>query len=217
MRTRGDFPRRGGKSGGLRDARRPTRPTYNAWCWLTNPPLGTTANLPPDVTTGKLWPYIKNKQVYLCPDDPQNLYFGLQVGSGFSYGNNAFFGGETIIAGNVIKVQDSYHPAWPLCSSRSAKSNIPKRCCSLPRPATSACLRARGIDGRLLLFCPMPVCFNSKYQPPNDLGGAIMLGNNTIFRFSNLHSFGSRASGCSVRLLDGHAIFGNMPPTFTRK
>ena len=31
-----------------------------------------------------------------------------------SYGNNAFFGGATIIAGNVIKVQDSYHPAWPL-------------------------------------------------------------------------------------------------------
>jgi prepilin-type N-terminal cleavage/methylation domain-containing protein len=33
--------------------------------WLTNELTF------PDVTTGKVWPYIKNKQVYLCPNDTQ--------------------------------------------------------------------------------------------------------------------------------------------------
>ena len=65
-------------------------------CWLSNNAAGDLLGLHSDITSGKIWPYIKDKKVYICPNDPQQTYIGLygslQRPSEFSYAQNMFLG-----------------------------------------------------------------------------------------------------------------------------
>ena len=161
-------------------------PVGNAnFAWYSNSMPFRSTGCPYDVTTGMLWRYVKDKQVYICPDDPQeNVIVGTPVArhapSGFSYGQNAVLGGTQVRANG--QGVDRHAPSY------STLSQI--------RHAERTMLMIERADavGNNYTVAETPI-----YYANTLIGG---------YLFAKLH-LGSNSwpIGCSVSFVDGHAMF----------
>jgi prepilin-type N-terminal cleavage/methylation domain-containing protein len=78
-----------------------------SWAWVSPTLGGDPTTITFDVTTGRLWQYLKNRSIYVCPDDPQmyhadHLGNTLVGGSGASYGINSLLGDGAVVNGGIV-------------------------------------------------------------------------------------------------------------------
>jgi len=135
-----------------------------------------------DITTGKLWPYIKTKEVYVCPDDTQSFLTrganGSMVPTGFSYGQNTLLGGDLSSAHFHFGVGKLYTLGQIKHSER-----------------TMLMIETGGANTIYHYQCTPTFYKDGK-----------LIGD---FLFAKHHATSGRPLGCSVSFVDGHAIFWN--------
>jgi prepilin-type N-terminal cleavage/methylation domain-containing protein len=158
--------------------------------WLTNSagyqPTGPAIN----VTTGMIWPYIKDRRAYICPDDPQQLFNANGVNarlqpSGYSYGENGYLGFFAIVNGRQVDAGDAAALNVAMLHTLGQIKHAER---------TLLFSEVGDLNGQYPADCPVPA----------------YLGNSLVgegYFFAKFHSGGARPDGCSVSFVDGHAIF----------
>lgn len=162
--------------------------------WLVNvPPNASGNNRHVDVTTGMLWRYLRSRDVYLCPSDPQQLVqSGTNAGaipgsSGFSYGVNTWLGDPR----NWLV--ESNAPFLPPYQALGQIKHTER---------TALMLETNTVDSVYYASQPFPVYVK------HTLYGVYPQGWLTWPIISYTHTNGGgRIAGCSVSFVDGHAIF----------
>jgi prepilin-type N-terminal cleavage/methylation domain-containing protein len=178
----------------------PWIPMQSAWLTTNSDPLQATLYVP-DVARGRLWPYVKNRDVYLCPNDPQDryLYANPFRPSGFSYAINMFLGSYTTgHGGNFVNVVYATNSRWPGPTDWD--------------PPLAKLSQVKHAE-RTLLFTETGN-FIGDYQPlyhmPLYMNGQLHIAAYTIGdvvdSFSPWHG-GYGSDGACVSFVDGHAIF----------
>ena len=120
--------------------------------WLTNSAGFQPTGPAIDVSTGMIWPYIKDRRAYICPDDPQQLFKANGVNarlqpSGYSYGENIYLGSTAIYNGMQVA------PLTP--QAFTSRCCIPSARSSTRRP-TLLFGEIGDLGGTYIATCPPP-------------------------------------------------------------
>ena len=179
-------------------------PVLTSWGWVGLDPTYSGRA----VTGGKLWTYLRDKRVYVCPDDPQAVHWNLAGGetgevlgsptllygpTGLSYCANALLGAQTILNGQSFEPAAMSQPV-PIIYCVSQVKNAERMFVFIET--------TQNFPGeRTLVASPAVGLFPPPIYP---LG----FGSGNVFARPGLfHRSGRAADGCTVSFADGHAIF----------
>ena len=176
-------------------------PVLYSWGWVGN---GTV--VADRLSNGKLWPYLRNPNVYLCPDDPQlwhvpaaSASVNITVGSslvrgatGTSYCINALLGAHAILNGQSIEPAAVSQPA-PIIYSLSQIKNATRTFVFIET--------AENFPGAPdVIASPISNLFPPPIYP---LG----IQKDVLLRPGLYHRAGSGPEGCTISFADGHVVF----------